>query len=58
MRQADVVISNGGGFEGGLDDTLDAAEEDGVASFEAIGAVEALDLAGQAPGDQPGGGVA
>ena len=43
---ADAVISNGGGFEEGLLDVLEAAESDGVALFEAISSVSALEFDG------------
>ncbi|MGH9111336.1 MAG: metal ABC transporter substrate-binding protein, partial [Acidimicrobiales bacterium] len=42
MREADAMIVNGAGFEVGLGDAIDAAEDDGVATFAAIDAVETL----------------
>jgi zinc/manganese transport system substrate-binding protein len=44
MREADVLITNGAGFEEGLTETIEAAEQDGVPTFAAIDAVEALQL--------------
>jgi zinc/manganese transport system substrate-binding protein len=35
MREADVVVANGGGFEHGLEDAVDGAEADGVPVFHA-----------------------
>jgi zinc/manganese transport system substrate-binding protein len=46
MRDADVLITNGGGFEHGLTEAIDAAEQDGVPTFAAIGAVATLQLEG------------
>ena len=43
IEQSDVVILNGAGFEEGILEVVDAAEESGVPVFEAIGAVETLD---------------
>lgn len=42
LRDADVVVANGAGFEEGLEDAVHGAEEDGVVVFEAIDSVEAL----------------
>ena len=42
MREADAMIVNGGGFEEGLGDAIEAAEADGVATYAAIDAVETL----------------
>ena len=42
MREADAMIVNGGGFEEGLGDPIEAAEADGVATYAAIDAVETL----------------
>jgi zinc/manganese transport system substrate-binding protein len=44
MRDADVLITNGAGFEEGLHDSIEAAAEDGVVTFAAIDAVETLRL--------------
>jgi zinc/manganese transport system substrate-binding protein len=44
MREADVLITNGAGFEEGLGETIEAAEQDGVPTFAAIDAVETLSL--------------
>jgi zinc/manganese transport system substrate-binding protein len=42
MREADALIVNGLGFEAGLLDAIDAAEDDGVNVYEAADAVEPL----------------
>ena len=42
LRDADVLVVNGAGFEAGLDDTVDAAEDDGVVVFTAIDHVDTL----------------
>jgi zinc/manganese transport system substrate-binding protein len=46
MRDADVLITNGAGFEEGLTETIEAAEQDGVPTFAAIDAVDTLQLEG------------
>jgi zinc/manganese transport system substrate-binding protein len=46
LNDADAVILNGGGFEEGLLDIVEAAEADGTVVFEAISAVETLEFAG------------
>jgi zinc/manganese transport system substrate-binding protein len=46
MREADVLITNGAGFEEGLTETIEAAEQDGVPTFAAIDAVDTLELEG------------
>jgi zinc/manganese transport system substrate-binding protein len=51
MREADALVVNGLGFEAGLVDTVDAAEEDGVRVITAADAVETL------PGGDEEGGV-
>jgi zinc/manganese transport system substrate-binding protein len=38
LREADLVVANGGGLEAGLVDVLEAAEEDGVKVVEALDA--------------------
>lgn len=43
MRDADVLIANGGTFEEGLADVVEAAEGDGVPTFEALSAVETIE---------------
>ena len=43
LREADVIVTNGGGFEAGLDDTVAAAEDDGATVFAALDAVDRLD---------------
>lgn len=42
MREAEVVVANGAGFEVGLGDALEAAERDGATVVEAIDFVETL----------------
>jgi zinc/manganese transport system substrate-binding protein len=42
MREADVLVVNGGGFEAGLDDTIAAARHDGVTTFTALDHVDRL----------------
>jgi zinc/manganese transport system substrate-binding protein len=49
LREADLVVANGAGFEAGLEDTVHGAEDDGVTVFEAIDHVATLDAA--APDD-------
>jgi zinc/manganese transport system substrate-binding protein len=44
MRDADLLIVNGAGFEAGLLSAIEGAEEDGVAVHEAISAVDTIDL--------------
>jgi len=44
IGEADVLIANGAGFEEGLVDVIEAAEGDGVPVFEAISAVETIEL--------------
>lgn len=44
MRDADALITNGAGFEVGLHDAIEAAEQDGVPTFAAIDAVGTLQL--------------
>ncbi len=43
LREADVVVANGAGFEAGLEDAIHGAEDDGVVVFEAIDNVSTLD---------------
>jgi zinc/manganese transport system substrate-binding protein len=52
LNEADAVIVNGGGFEQGLLDIVESAENDGVPLFEAISAVETLESAGHDHGDE------
>jgi zinc/manganese transport system substrate-binding protein len=40
MREADLLVTNGGGLEAGLDSTVDGAEDDGVAVFTALDHVD------------------
>jgi zinc/manganese transport system substrate-binding protein len=42
LREADVVVANGAGFEAGLEDTLAGAEDDGATVFRAIDHVDTL----------------
>jgi zinc/manganese transport system substrate-binding protein len=51
MRDADVLVANGAGFEEGLADTVEAAAADGVPTYQAIDAVEVLHLDGSAAVD-------
>ncbi|MGH2474042.1 MAG: metal ABC transporter solute-binding protein, Zn/Mn family, partial [Candidatus Limnocylindrales bacterium] len=46
MRDADVLVTNGAGFEEGLTDTIEAAEQDGVPTFAAMHAVDTMQLEG------------
>jgi zinc/manganese transport system substrate-binding protein len=46
MRDADVLVTNGAGFEEGLTEAIEAAEQDGVPTFAAIDAVDTLELDG------------
>ncbi len=51
LNDADAVIMNGGGFEEGLLDIVEAAEGDGVLVFEAISVVETLEFSGHSDDD-------
>lgn len=51
LRDADLVVANGGGFEEGLDDALRSAEDDGAAVFEAVDHVALLEPGDGAAGD-------
>lgn len=51
LREADVVVANGLGFEAGLTDTIQAAAEDGVTVVTASDAVDVLPLTGDEGGD-------
>ncbi|NNE96589.1 MAG: zinc ABC transporter substrate-binding protein [Acidimicrobiales bacterium] len=44
IGEADVLIVNGGGFEEGLLDVIEAAEGDGVLVFEALSAVDTIEF--------------
>ncbi len=46
IREADALVVNGGGLEEGLADVVEAAEEDGVATFEALSAVDTIEFGG------------
>jgi zinc/manganese transport system substrate-binding protein len=46
MLDADVLVINGAGFEEGLTETIEAAEQDGIPTFAAIDAVDTLQLEG------------
>ena len=52
MRSADLLITNGAGFEEGLLDVIEGAEEDGVPVVEAIEFVETLALEPEAHDDE------
>ena len=43
IREADLLVTNGGGFEAGLDDTLEAAEADGASVVRALDSVDRID---------------
>ena len=47
MREADALVVNGLGFEEGLLDTIEAAEDDGVPVITAADAIEPIPLAGE-----------
>lgn len=51
MREADVLIENGLGFEAGLRDVIKAAEQDGVTVVTAADAIEPLPLKGDEGSD-------
>ncbi len=54
MRTADALVINGLGFEEGLLDTIEAAEDDGVPVITATAAIEPLPLGeGEAAKDDP-----
>jgi zinc/manganese transport system substrate-binding protein len=53
MRTADALVVNGLGFEEGLLDTVEAAEDDGVPVITAADAIEPLPLAGEEAEDDP-----
>lgn len=46
LREASVVVANGGGFEGALDDTIQAARDDGA---QVLSVFEQLDVDGDDP---------
>lgn len=48
IREADLLVANGGGLEAGLHDTIESAGDDGVPAFEAIDHVAPLDPLDQA----------
>ena len=51
IREADALIVNGAGFEAGLLDVVESAEGDGVATFEAISAVDRIEFGESAQDD-------
>lgn len=53
LRQADVVVVSGLGFEVGLLDTIEAAEADGVTVVTAADAIDPLPLAGAGEDGDP-----
>jgi zinc/manganese transport system substrate-binding protein len=55
VREADVLVANGAGFEEGLEDTIHGAEDDGVVVFEAIDHVDTLEAGEDAHADEAGG---
>lgn len=46
VREADALITNGGGFEEGMLDALEAAESDGVPTYEALEAADPIESTG------------
>lgn len=52
IREADALIVNGAGFEEGLLDVIESAEGDGVATFEAISAVDTIEFGGAGHSDE------
>ena len=53
MRTADLLVVNGGGFEAGLADTIDAAEADGATVIRATDAVELRPFGDHAAAEDP-----
>lgn len=49
LREADVLITNGAGFEEGMLDSLETAESDGVTTYHAIDGVETIAYGEDAP---------
>jgi zinc/manganese transport system substrate-binding protein len=58
IREADLLVTNGGGFEAGLEDTIAGAEDDGVTVFTALDHVDTLDAEGEGGTDGEGEGDA
>lgn len=52
MREADALIVNGAGFEEGLRDVIEAATNDGTPTFEAISAVETIEVGAGGHGEE------
>jgi zinc/manganese transport system substrate-binding protein len=52
LREADVVVANGAGFEAGLEETIHGAEDDGTPVFEAIDHVAILQVSEDAPAEE------
>jgi zinc/manganese transport system substrate-binding protein len=52
LREADVLVANGAGFEAGLEETIHGAEDDGTAVFEAIDQVATLQASEDAPAEE------
>lgn len=50
MREADILITNGAGFEESLLEVIEGAEADGVPVYEAMEAVEVLELGAEVHG--------
>jgi len=56
LRDADLVVANGGGLEGGLHDALGAAEDDGVRVFTALDVADPMAAGEDEHGADAGGG--
>jgi zinc/manganese transport system substrate-binding protein len=52
LRDADVLVANGGGFEAGLEETIHGAEDDGTPVFEAVDHVATLEAAEDAHAEE------
>jgi zinc/manganese transport system substrate-binding protein len=53
LREADLVVVNGAGFEAGLEDAIDGAVDDGATVFAAVDHVDTLPAADE-PSDESG----
>jgi zinc/manganese transport system substrate-binding protein len=54
LREADLVVTNGAGFEAGLEDAIHGAEDDGVPVFVAIDHVETIEAGEDEHTDEEG----
>jgi zinc/manganese transport system substrate-binding protein len=52
LRDADVLVANGAGFEAGLEETIHGAEDDGTPVFEAIDHIATLPVSEDAPAEE------